>query len=891
MSSLLSKPGAIVDVGLSLSWDSATVAREANLRAAILREMGIGHGSVVAILHGGTARFFADLFATWNVGAAAACLDSSLTSSEIKNVVEFTNAAVLLVDGVAPTGDVSIPVVDLGHRQPASSSVAPVEFNPDDTALLLFTSGTTGTPKGVVLTFGAISARIEANIAAIGTPTLARSLVTLPTFFGHGLIGNSLTPLLSGGTIVLHPRGMPLINNLGRIVDEHRISFMSSVPSLWRLALTCSGRPTGKTLLRVHVGSAPLSASLWSEIAEWSGAEVVNCYGITETANWIAGASSRDDGAADGLVGRMWGGNAGVMDEGGAIRPEGTGEIVVKSSCLMSGYYKRPDLTAAAFNNGWFRTGDQGLIDENNRIWVTGRIKDEINRGGFKVQPAEIDALLEGHPAVAEACVFGIPDPMGGEAIAAAIRLETGENVSPLSLQSWCNQRLRRAAVPEHWYFVSEIPRTARGKVSREVVRSMLAGKVESLTGKGDPNATRSGSQTIGAADGIQSRTLPGPAAPPTNDIERRLLELWQSILGNEQIGIDDDYFALGGTSLMVARMFAEISQRFTVKLPISTIVDAPTVRTLSRYLEGDQRKPTPSLVDLKPGGRQHLFMVHDGIGETLLYLNLARRMPDGLTVVGVQPHSIRGVPLAHTTIEEMATFYVQQIRARQPDGPYLFAGMCAGGVVAYEMASQLIRAGAKVDLVALFDANAPQARKKAGRITEQRLGRLKRSLGDTSGSPRSSIWRAQEIAKTFGEKSTNALVWEIRSRVKNFSVRVRLSILRQILKRGASWPALLPELGFQEIINSAQDRYVPAPLANSSVVLVRATAGEGNDTPYIDIYADPTLGWGSVTANLTIVDVDGGHSSMLQEPLVQSLASSLTPYVTPTEKLMSKGQ
>ena len=300
---------------------------------------------------------------------------------------------------------------------------------------------------------------------------------------------------------------MPLINSLGSIIDEHSISFMSSVPSLWRLALTCSPKPAGRSLVRVHVGSAPLSAALWSEIAAWSGAEVVNCYGITETANWIGGASSKDE-IADGLVGTMWGGSAGVMDESGTIRGEGTGEIVIKSSCLMSGYYNRPDLTAAAFHQGYFRTGDQGLIDEKSRIWVTGRIKDEINRGGFKVQPAEIDALLEGHPAVAEACVFGIPDPMGGEAVAAAIRLAKGENVSSLSLQSWCSQRLRRAAVPEHWFFVTEIPRNARGKVSRDNVRRLLTQDTNAHAQKSEPEKPKS------AAIAIASTFIADPLFP-----------------------------------------------------------------------------------------------------------------------------------------------------------------------------------------------------------------------------------------------------------------------------------------------------------------------------------------------------------------------------------------
>ena len=294
MLGLLSQWGGIKDLELEeLHWDSDALAGEVERRAAVLAGRGVGRGSVVAISHGGSANFFADLLATWSVGAAAACLNSTLTQVELRTVVEFADAVMLLVDGKTAIAGFSVPVVDLSQENPARQAGAATTINPDDPSLVLFTSGTTGKPKGVVLTFGAVSARINANIAAIGASTLKSTLVTLPTYFGHGLIGNALTALLSGGDIVLHPRGMPLINNLGPIIDEHRISFMSSVPSLWRLALTCSPRPVGHSLLRVHIGSAPLSAPLWSEVVEWSDAEVVNCYGITETANWIAGASSR----------------------------------------------------------------------------------------------------------------------------------------------------------------------------------------------------------------------------------------------------------------------------------------------------------------------------------------------------------------------------------------------------------------------------------------------------------------------------------------------------------------------------------------------------------------------------------------------------------------------
>ena len=867
---LLSTCGGIRDLILDLEWDRTTLLNEVARRAAVLAARSVGPGSIVAITHGGTARFFADLFAVWSIGATAACLDNTLTANEVKNVVDFAGASLVLADGPTQIEGLTAPVLLLSGMQPSGSDVPASEFKPDDPALLLFTSGTTGIPKGVVLTYGAVSARINANIAAIGKDKLARALVTLPSFFGHGLIGNSLTPLLSGGTIVLHPRGMPLIDNLGKIIDEHEISFMSSVPSLWRLALTCSPPPVGKTLRRVHVGSAPLSASLWSEIEAWAGAEVVNCYGITETANWIAGASSRDDGIADGLVGKMWGGNAGVMDDAGIIQSRGSGEVVINSSCLMSGYYKRPDLTQAAFSNGWFRTGDTGTIDDNGRIWVTGRIKDEINRGGFKVQPAEIDSLLESHPAIAEACAFGIPDPMGGEAVAAAIRLNEGEKITSVSLQTWCNERLRRAAVPEHWFFVSEIPRTGRGKVSRDNVRKLLV---------------KDGNSHGVARD--LTKTASATAAASFTGTERQVLNIWQYVLGSEGRGVDDDFFALGGTSLMAARLLAQISRQFGAKLPLSAILRFSTVRTLAGQIdkqlnragEEDEQSST-SLVDLKSGGTKNFFFVHDGEGETLLYLNLAKRLPDDINVVGIEPHAIPGIPLAQASIEDMAKAYIQDVRSRQAQGPYLLGGMCAGGVIAYEMAAQLVRSGEKVELVALLDAPTPHAEKRRGRISQHRLERLKSAIERNQKPGSNAITDGIRIAATVARKLANATRYEVEQRLKDLSIEARFLIMQNVVAHHHTWPRFIPELSAHQILNSAQARYTPAQLSALPIVLVRAKYGEGTDTPYSLIYADEALGWRDFTKTLKIVDVEGGHSSMLQEAYVDFLANALSPLV-----------
>ena len=373
-----SPSGCIEDIGLNIRWDSSQFAQEVARRAGVLSRLNIRPGSVVLILHNGSARFFADLFAVWSLGAAAACLDSTLTDEEVRLIVNLAQPVALLVDGRLITDIGPIPVLELSTSSLSGVSARAVAPVPEGPALVLFTSGTTSEPKGVVLSFRALRARLSANIGAIGRASLARALVTLPTHFGHGLIGNALTPLLAGGDIVLHPPGLLLAQQLAHLIDEYRISFMSSVPTLWR-AVTRGNPPSGNSLQRVHVGSSPLSARLWSEIADWSRAEVVNCYGLTEAANWVAGASSRSEGVAEGLLGRPWGCSVAVATDG-TIRESGEGELIVRSAALMSGYLARPDLTEMVLSDGWLRTGDRGRVDDQGRIWYSGRIRDQIDR-------------------------------------------------------------------------------------------------------------------------------------------------------------------------------------------------------------------------------------------------------------------------------------------------------------------------------------------------------------------------------------------------------------------------------------------------------------------------------------------------------------------------------
>lgn len=464
--------GAVSDHATEVRWSGDDIASAARERGRALTDGGIGPGDTVALWQGGSGAFFADLLAAWSAGAAVAVLNPGLTADEVDAVLNHVHAKLVLVDGDLDRARSmsSVPVVDFG----ASVGPNPVPregrgASLDDPALMLFTSGTTGTPKGVVHTFRSLVARLALNETYIGRADLRRTLCTLPTHFGHGLIGNCLTALLHGGDVTLIAGSdARAVMQMGAVVDTHAITFMSSVPALWKMALKMSKPPSENTLRRVHVGSAPLSADLWSKIVEWCGTpNVVNMYGITETANWIGGASAAEFEPRDGLVGRMWGGQAGVLKADGSIASEGDGEIVVQGPSLMAGYFGLDDLTAAVLKDGWFHTGDIGHI-EDGVVRLTGREKYEINRAGMKVHPEDIDLLLERHDGVVEACAFGAPDPIVGEVVCVAVVVDQGHALD--DIKAWCRERLVREKNPEKWFVLDAIPKTDRGKINRQVV-------------------------------------------------------------------------------------------------------------------------------------------------------------------------------------------------------------------------------------------------------------------------------------------------------------------------------------------------------------------------------------------------------------------------------------
>ena len=274
---------------------------------------------------------------------------------------------------------------------------------------------------------------------------------------------------------------------LGSVLDEHDITFMSSVPSVWRLALKTARPPQSKKLKRVFCGSAPLSAHLWKEIQEWSGTkEVFNAYGITETGSWVAGTTVPGFTPEDGLIGEPWGAVVKILQSTSTemppslaeeCAPDESGYVWLNTPALMKGYFGRDDLTNQVVSQGWFMTGDIGYVDDRGCLYLRGREREEINKGGMKVYPGDIDAVVERCEGVVDVCCFGYEgDPLYDQNVAVAVVMKEADNEAVYNLYDWTKKHLANYQMPVRWYVVGAIPRTSRGKVNRAEVADVCSG-------------------------------------------------------------------------------------------------------------------------------------------------------------------------------------------------------------------------------------------------------------------------------------------------------------------------------------------------------------------------------------------------------------------------------
>jgi len=372
-------------------------------------------------------------------------------------------------------------------------------------------------------------------------------------------------------------------------------------------------------------------------------------------------------------------------------------------------------------------------------------------------------------------------------------------------------------------------------------------------------------------------RTVTTPYVPPITFIERQLAKIWTKVLATETIGIDDDYFELGGTSLQSVELFAEIEKEFSTRLPLTTLIQAPTIKQIAQLLNQTGQLTTNSSLVLLNEGEAYppLFLVHDGFGETLLYRNLARKLQPQRPVYGLQPLSQAGYPILHTRIKDMAAFYLEQVRNIQPDGPYLLGGMCAGGVIALEMALQLQEQGQKISALALMDSANIGIAKKIESTSTARLNRVSSVLSETGDL--SVKDRLLTVINTLSKKVSNVIAYEL----SILNKKIKSQLFDYCVTHKIPLSPLLKGLNVMNVYNYAETKHVFTSKYQGDILLLRATKGEGTDRPFAEIYSDPLLGWAeNTTGNVTVLDVPGGHSSMLQDPNVAIMAKYLQDYI-----------
>jgi acyl-CoA synthetase (AMP-forming)/AMP-acid ligase II/acyl carrier protein len=443
----------------------------------------------------------------------------------------------------------------------------------DDVALLLPTSGTTSRPKIVPLTHVNICTSAYASAVALALRETDRCLNVLPLFHGHGLNATVLASLTAGASVVC-TTGLE-VNSFFTWLRTFEPTWFSAVPTMHQ-ALLAQARQNREQVANsrlrfVRSSSAPLPPQVFTELERTFRAPVIEYYGMTETASAPIACNPLPPGHRKvGSVGKPIGLEVSIIDDAGTMLPGcETGEVVVRGVSVTSGYDGDSLVKRPAFVDGWFRTGDHGYFDEGGYLFLVGRKQEIINRGGEKIAPREIDEVLLEHPAVAEAATFAVPHPTLGEDVATAVVLRPNATATPRDLRKFVIGRVADFKVPRQVLIVSELQKGPTGKLQRVGLAAKL---------------------------GLANRAImPRIFVAPRTPVEKALANRWAEILQVKLVGIHDDFFALGGDSLLVAQAATYIHDAFDIQVDIARFFEAPTVAEVAQHVETLIHKPGPS--------------------------------------------------------------------------------------------------------------------------------------------------------------------------------------------------------------------------------------------------------------------------------------------------------
>ena len=732
---------AVVCAKESLSY--AELDRQATILAGQLRARGFGRGALVGICLHRSTRTLISLLGVMRAGAAWVPLDASYPSERLGFMVQDAGLDLLITEravaGHIPWRDEHTLCFDQlwnPNNETETANWDPkLDARPDDAAYVIYTSGSTGRPKGVVVPQRAVCNFLTSMAQKPGLGP-ADCLLAVTTLSFDIAVLEFLLPLLVGARVILAERpDLREGRRLRQLVKDYAVNIIQATPSTWRLLID-SGWDGGHGI-RALVGGEPLHQDLATALLKRC-AEVWNMYGPTETTIWSS-CWRVDESALDGRISLGSPINNTqilVLDCYGNLCPVGVpGELCIGGAGLAVGYHRRPELDAERFvpdpfsndpNVRLYRTGDLAKWLSDGTLQHLGRLDFQVKIRGHRIELGEIEAQLASHPQLAASVVIASEDRPGDTRLLAySVPLNTMP--PPGVLRAFLQERLPEYMVPQHFIELDAIPLLPNGKLNRA----------------GLPAAS---AHVVSGAHSVEPRT----------SMERELWHLWRDVLGVDQFGIEDNFFDLGGHSMLAVRLMAKIRETFDRDVPLWRLFQNPTIAKFISALEAPEEPDEDTLVALQSDGGEPPLFCLCGIQLYQAFADefLANRQVYGI-FVKEELQLVEGLAdqrAGRVEVPSLAAKYLAVIRKRQPIGPYHLVGLSFGGILAYEIAQQLRGLGDEVSLLAILDSNLPgRARDRLG----FRIIRKLRKLASRSASRRSAV----------GRRTTETMAGEFRAK------------------------------------------------------------------------------------------------------------------------------
>jgi amino acid adenylation domain-containing protein len=665
--------------------------------ALVLRAHGVSRGSVVGLLMGRSTDTVVAMLATLKAGAAYLPLDPDYPPARLSAMIRVAHPALLLA-GVLPPEDVGGGVAALAletalaEASMLSGKIEDIHGEPDDPAYVIFTSGSTGEPKGVVVPHRGIIQLVSDHGYWDGDERdcvahLSTVAFDAATFEVWGALCRGARVVVIDHDTVLSPALLAL--NL----ERHRVTTAFLTTSLFNLLVQEAPGLLGRLRLVLFGGEMADPAAVRLLLASGPPVRLLHVYGPTETTTFALWYEVHcvPEAAVTVPVGRpIAGATAYILDASGKLAPPGAvGELYVGGSGVALGYFGDEEMTSERFlPDPWttvpgsrlYRTGDSAVWRGDGNLELRGRLDDQIKLRGFRIEPGEIVAALESMDRIRQAVVIAREDRPGDRRLVSYVVSADGQALDVSTLLASLAETLPSFMLPSACVQMPSLPMTPAGKLD---VRALPA------------------------PDPVRHSEFPPEAL---SEAERWLAEVWQRVLGLEGIGVDDNFFELGGHSLTAVRLVADVERTMGIRIPMSTLFEAPTVRKLAGLLS--MAGWTPDWSCLVPictsGSLPPVFCVH-GYGNEVLWLSgMSRELGADQPFYGLQPQGLDGRTEPLRLIEDMAARYVVEVRRVLPHGPYYLLGYSLGGVVALEMARQLEGGGEGVAFLGMIDSGFP---------------------------------------------------------------------------------------------------------------------------------------------------------------------------------------